>query len=160
MRHALFLLMLSALPGSVAAQLEFLTVKEIFQAIKFLEAHPASPANYSSVSPFGPENDETRMPDILADLSEAILHCYHPTARYQLADVAQVPWDREGQYAGAENSALIRIRYFGPSLDDPYEINVGLVSRRHQIRTTVVNDNSPIPRNADCQLANWTTLEP
>ena len=160
MRHALFFLTLLALPGSVLAQLEFLTVKEIFQAIKFMAAHPASPANYSSVSPFGPENDETRMPDILADLSEAILHCYHPTARHQLADVAQVPWDQEGQYADAENSALIRIHYFGPKFDDPYEIDVGLVSRRHQIRTTVVSDNSPIPWNADCRLENWTTLEP
>jgi len=160
MRHALFVLTLFALPGSVVAQLEFLTVKEIFQAINFMAAHPASPANYSSVSPFGPENDETRMPDILADLSEAILHCYRPTARYQLADVAQLPWDQKGQYADAENSALIRIRYLGPNLDDPYEINVGLLSRRHQIRTTVVNDSSPIPRNADCRLENWTTLEP
>ena len=160
MRHALFFLALFALPGSVVAQLEFLTVKEIFQAINFLAAHPRSPANYSTVSPFGPENDETRMPEVLDDLSEAVLRCYHPTARYQLADVAQVPWDQEGQYADAQNSALIRIRYLGPRLDDPYEMDVGLVSRRHQIRTTVVNDNSPIPRKADCRLENWTTFEP
>jgi hypothetical protein len=160
MRHALFFLALFALPGSVVAQLEFLTVKEIFQAINFLAAHPRSPANYSTVSPFGPENDETRMPEVLDDLSEAVLRCYHPTARYQLADVTQVPWDQEGQYADAQNSALIRIRYLGPRLDDPYEMDVGLVSRRHQIRTTVVNDNSPIPRKADCRLENWTTFEP
>jgi hypothetical protein len=151
--------MLFALPGSVVAQLEFPTVTEIFQAIHFLAAHPASPASYSSVSPFGPEASETRMPETFADLAKAILHCYHHTARYQLADVAQTPWDHEGQYGGGENSALIRIRYFGANSGDPYEINVGLVSRQHQIRTTVVNDNSPIRRDADCQLENWTTLE-
>jgi hypothetical protein len=160
MRHAVFFLMLFALRGSVAAQLEFLTVKEIFQAIAFLAAHPASPENYSSVSPFGPEASETRMPEIFADLAEAILHCYHHTARYHLADVAQTPWDREGQNGSRENSALIRIRYFGASSGDLYEINVGLVARQHQLRTIVVNDNSPIRRDADCELENWTTLEP
>lgn len=151
--------MLFALSGSVVAQLEFLTVKEIFQAIHFLAGHPASPASYASVSPFGPEADETRMPETFADLANVILHCYHHAARYQRADVVQAPSDREGQYGG-ENSALVRIRYFGTSSDDLYEINVGLVSRQHQIRTTVVNDNSPISRDADCQLENWTTLEP
>jgi len=160
MRHAALFLMLFALPGSVMAQLEFLTVKEIFQVIHFLAAHPALPVAYSSVSPFGPEASETRMPETFADLAENILHCYHHTARYQLAEVAQTPWDREGQYGGGDNSALIRIRYFGAISGDQYEINVGLVSRRDQIRTTVVSDNSPILWNANCQLENWTTLEP
>src|SRR5262249_51864028 len=112
-----------------------------------------------SVSPFGPDTSETRMPETFADLAKAILHCYHHTARYQDAEVAQTPWGREGQYGG-ENSALIRIQYSGGSPDDLYEINVGLVSRQHQVRTTVVNDNSPISRDADCQLENWMTLEP
>jgi hypothetical protein len=161
MRHAAFFLMLFALPDSVIAQLEFLTVKEIFQVIHFLAAHPASPVGYSSVSPFGPEASETRMPETFADLAKGILHCYHHTARYQLADVAQTPWDKEGQYSGGDNSALIRIRYFGAaSGEDLYEINVGVVSRQDQIRTTVVNDNSPIRWDANCQLENWTTLEP
>jgi hypothetical protein len=159
MRHAAFFLMLLALPGSVMAQLEFLTVKEIFEVINFLAAHPASPVDYNSVSPFGPEASETRMPETFADLAKSILHCYHHTARYQLADVAQTAWDQEGQYGG-DNSALIRIRYFGPISGDLYEMNVGLVSRQDQIRTAVLNDNSPIVWNANCKLENWTTLEP
>ena len=160
MRRAVSLLMLLALPGSVVAQLEFLTVKEIFQAINYLSAHPTSPASYSSVSPFGPDASETRMPEIFDDLAKAILRCYHHTAHYQLAEVAQTPWDHAGQDGRSENSALINIRYFGAGSSDLYEINVGLMSRQHQIRTTVVSDNSPIDRDADCQLENWTTLEP
>jgi hypothetical protein len=160
MRHAAFFLMMLALPGSVMAQLQFLTVKEIFQVIHFLAAHPASPADYRSVSPFGPEADETRMPGTFADLTKSILHCYHHNARYQSADVAQTPWEREGQYGGAEHSALIRIRYLRDISGDLYEINVGLVGRQRQIRTAVVSDDSPILSNADCELENWTTLDP
>ena len=159
MRHAAFLLMLLALPCSVRAELEFLTVKEIFEVIDFMAAHPVSPVNYRTVSPFGPEPDETRMPETLADLAKNVLHCYHHTARYQLADVAQAPWDQEAQYGG-NNSGLIRIRYLDASSGDVYEMNVGLVARRGQIRTAVVNDSSPIAWNASCSLENWTTLAP
>src|SRR5262245_14157802 len=144
MRHTVFLLMLCALPRAVVAQLEFLTVKEIFQAINFLSAHPSSPASYSSVSPFGPEAGETRMPEIFDDLAKAILHCYHHIARYELAEVAQTPWDHQDRSNGGENSALIRIRYSGASSGDLYEMDVGLVARQRQIRTRLVNDNSPI----------------
>src|SRR3954453_5324984 len=91
MRHAAFFLMLLALPTSVPAQLEFLSVQEIFQVINFIAAHPASPVDYRSVSPFGPEADETRMPETFADLAKSILHCYHHTARYQLANVGTNP---------------------------------------------------------------------
>jgi len=159
MRHAAFFLVMLALPGSVMAQLEFLTVTEIFQVIHFLAAHPASPVDYRSVSPFGPEADETRMPETFADLTESILHCYHQTARYQSAEVAQAPWEQEGRYGEADHSALIRIRYLHGT-SDPYEMNIGLVGRQRQIRTAVVSDNSPTLSNANCQLENWTTLEP
>ena len=160
MRHAAFFLMLLALPGSAAAQLEFLSVQEIFQVINFIAAHPASPADYRTVSPFGPEADETRMPETFADLAKSILHCYHHTARYHFADVAQTPWAKGGQYSGSDNSALIHIRYFGAVSADLYEMNVALVSRQNQIRAAVVNDNAPILWDAHCQLENWTTLAP
>jgi hypothetical protein len=159
MRHVIVLLMLLALPGSAMAQLEFLTVQEIFEVINFLAAHPASPADHSKVSPFGPEADETRMPESFADLAKSILHCYHHTARYQLADVMQTPWDRQAQYGG-DSSALIRIRYFDAISDHLYEMNVGLVARQEQLRTAVQNDNSPIDWNGNCQLEKWTTLKP
>ena len=78
---------------------------------------------------------------------------------YRVADVTQIPWDRQGQYGG-DNSALIRIRYVEASSDDLYELDVGLVSRQDQFRTAVLNDNSPIAWNANCELEKWTTLKP
>ena len=159
MRRVAVLLMLLALPGAAMAELEFLTVKEIFDVINFLVAHPASPANYITVSPFGPELDETRMPETFADLATSVLHCYHHAARYQLADIIQTPWDRQTQYGG-DNSALIRIRYVEASSSALYEMNVGLVSRQDQLRTAVLNDNSPVAWDANCPLEKWTTLKP
>lgn len=160
MRDVIVFLVLLVLPGSALAQFEFLTVKEIFQTINFMAAHPESPTSFITISPFGPELDETRMPEALADIAKSILRCYHRTARFQRADVAQTPWDSEGRRGEEDHSALLRIRYFGASSDDPYELNVGLVSRQNQIRTTVVNDSSPVARDADCQLENWTTVRP
>jgi len=159
MRRVAILLMLLALPGSAIAQLEFMTVREIFEVINFLAAHPATPADQSSVSPFGPEASETRMPESFADLAKNVLHCYHHAALYQRADITQTPWDRQGQYGG-DNSALIRIRYVGAGSGDLYEMTVGLVSRQDQLRTAVVNDNSPTAWNRNCQLEKWTTLRP
>ena len=95
-----------------------------------------------------------------ADLAKTILHCYHDTARYQLAEVTQTPWDQEGRYGRIDDSALILIRYSGAISGDLYEMNVALVSRQAQIRTAVVNDNSPLLSNANCQLESWTTLAP
>src|SRR5689334_1889473 len=85
MRRAMCFLMLFALTGPVAAQLEFLSVDEIFTAISFLAAHPESPADYRTVSPLGPDLSETRMPETFDDLAQALLRCYHRTARYQRA---------------------------------------------------------------------------
>jgi hypothetical protein len=159
MREAILLLISLALPGSAAAQFEFLTVKEIFEVIDFVADHPAAPADFKRVSPFGPDASETRMPEIFADLAGSILQCYHQTARYQLADIRQTPWDRQGQYGG-DDSALIRIRYFGAISDHVYEMDVALVSRHDQIRAAVLTDNSPVDWNANCQLEQWTTLKP
>jgi len=159
MRQIAVLLILLALPGSAMPQIEFLTVREIFDAINFLVAHPDPPKDYKTFSPFGPELGETRMPEIFDDLATSVLHCYHHAARYRLADIAQTPWERQEQY-GAENSALIRIQYADASSGDWHEMNVGLVSRQDQFRTAVLNDNSPIAWNANCQLEKWTTLKP
>lgn len=159
MRQAILLLMSFTLPDSAAAQFEFLTVKEIFEVIDFVADHPAVPKDFKRVSPFGPDASETRMPEIFDDLAGSILQCYHQTAHYQLADITQTPWERQGQY-GADNSALIRIRYSGAASDNVYEMNVVLVSRQDQIRAAVLNDNSPVDWNTNCHLEQWTTLKP
>jgi hypothetical protein len=159
MRHAVLVPLLLALPGPAAAQLEFLTVDEIFQAISFMAAHPASPKNYSSVSPFAPDSSETRMPETFAELATTVLHCYHGAARFDSAVVAQTPWEGDGRY-GSDASALIRIRYYDSSAADPHEIQVALMSRQDQIRTAVVADSAPARWNAACGLERWTRLEP
>src|SRR5690242_8411102 len=119
MGHAALVLVLLLLLGSALAEFEFLTVWEILDSVDFLTAHPEVPANFTTVSPFGPDPSETRMPEILADVAKTILRCYHEDARYRDADVAGTPWDQAAQYAG-ESSALIRIRYSASVSDDVY----------------------------------------
>lgn len=94
-----------------------------------------------------------------ADLYTGILRCYHPSARYQLADVVQQPWDHQAQYE-ADGSALVRIRFFGKLSGNLYEMKVGVLSKNEpkQIRTAVLSDNAPFPPSAKCQLDRWTGL--
>jgi hypothetical protein len=156
-RHIAFLLILFALSGSVTGEIEYLTVVEIFEAINFLHAHAVSPLNHSAVSPFGPEADETRMPETFADLAKTILRCYHETTRFQHAEIVQMPWDQQSRYGG-EKSAVIRIQHVGAASGAQYEMSVGLVSQQAQIRTKVLDDTSPVAWNAHCRLENWLTL--
>jgi hypothetical protein len=94
-----------------------------------------------------------------ADLFTGILHCYHPTARYQIADVVQQPCDHQAQY-GADGSALVRIRFFGKISGNLYEMKVGVLSKNEpkQIRTAVLSDNAPFMPSSRCQLDRWTGL--
>lgn len=156
MRQCISILILLALSRAATAQLAYLTVNEIFEAIEFLVAHPGSPADRSKVSPFGPEADDTRMPETFSDLAKNILHCYRDTAHFQDADIVQTPWEQQAQYGG-EKSALIRIRYTGVSPSEQYEMRVALVARQDQIRAAVLNDDSPIAWDKACPMENWQT---
>lgn len=98
--------------------------------------------------------DVTQMKTSFADLSRGILTCYHRTARYQLADVLERPWPRQGQY-GADNSALIRIQYTGLSASN-YRMVVAVLGKGTQIRTTVVDDTAKVPYSKKCELEQWT----
>jgi len=89
-----------------------------------------------------------------ADLTRGILHCYHRTARYQIADVLEKPWSRQNQY-GAENSALVTIRYVGVT-NTPYTMNVAILSKGNLIRTAVISDTARVPYSKRCQLENWS----
>lgn len=92
----------------------------------------------------------------LADMSQQILKCYHPTARFQTADVIETPWSRQDQYS-ATKSSLISIQFVGLT-NAKYVMQVGLVERNETIKAVVVQETSKIRASAKCELENWTPL--
>jgi hypothetical protein len=99
--------------------------------------------------------DVQKMQASFADFSKGVLHCYHRTARFQVADVVEKPWARQGQY-GAQSSAVIHIRYFGVT-GSPYQMLVAVLAKDQQVRTEVLQDTAKIPRSKDCQLEQWSS---
>jgi hypothetical protein len=99
------------------------------------------------------------MPEILDDVATQILHCYRSNARYRDAEVERVPWEQADD-ARVERSALIAIRYQSASANDVYEMNVGLLARRDELRVAMVSDTGPVPSDASCALARWTKPKP
>lgn len=91
-----------------------------------------------------------------ASMTKQILKCYHPSARYQSADVVETPWSRQEQYK-ASKSSLISIKFAGLT-NTNYEIRVGLVEREGAVMTTVVQENAKIRASSKCQLENWTPI--
>lgn len=91
-----------------------------------------------------------------ANMSKQILKCYHPTARYQSADVIETPWNRQDQYK-ASKSSLISIKFAGLT-NTKYEMQVGLVEREDAVMTTVVQETAKIRASSKCQLENWTPI--
>ena len=91
-----------------------------------------------------------------ADMSQQILKCYHPTARYQAADVIESPWSRQDQYK-ATKSTLLSIQFTGLT-NAKYVMQVGLVERNGAVKTTVVQETSKIRASAKCALENWTPV--
>ena len=98
--------------------------------------------------------DVISMQRSFADLSMGVLHCYHRTARFNVSDVLQTPWIRQGQYA-ADNSALLRIHYSGASTTQ-YQMVVAVLVKQGKVRTAVIADSALVPHNKKCQLEEWT----
>ena len=48
-------------------------------------------------------------------LARGILQCYHPKAKYEVADMIEQPWRRQKQF-GATRSAVFHIRYSSPEI--------------------------------------------
>jgi hypothetical protein len=93
-------------------------------------------------------------------LSRGILNCYHPwAAKYEAAEVVQMPWDRQDQYR-ADDSALIRIKYRGSVSENLYEMTVAVLARNEpkQILTVVQSDGAPFPLSPRCELSKWTAF--
>lgn len=91
-----------------------------------------------------------------ADMTREILKCYHPTARYLSADVAQSPWSRGEQYQAAKSSLLV-IRFSGLT-NQTYEMQVGVVERQGSIRTAVISETAKIRASNRCELESWTPI--
>ena len=125
-------------------------------ALTFLLQHPNVAASGVEQITRPGTVDVAQMTASFADLSRGILNCYHRTARYQVADVIQKPWGRQTQY-GAENSAVIRIRYFGVS-NSPYVMIVAVLGKEKLIRTAVLQDNAMVPYSKNCALEQWKGL--
>lgn len=94
-----------------------------------------------------------RMASSFADLSREVLRCYHKSARFKDANILEQPWQRQAQY-GADNSAVIRVRFSGVS-GLSYEIIFAVLLKQGMVRTAIIGDSAMIPYNKNCQLENW-----
>lgn len=91
-----------------------------------------------------------------ADMNQQILKCYHPSARYQGAEVVESPWSKQDQY-NATKSSLISISFAGLT-NTKYTMQVGLVERDGAVKATVVQETAKIRASSKCALENWTPL--
>ena len=91
-----------------------------------------------------------------ADMSQQILKCYHPTARFQSADVVESPWSRQSQY-NATKSSLITIRFAGIT-NAKYEMQVGLVERDGAVKAAVLKETAKVRASSRCVLEKWTPV--
>jgi hypothetical protein len=118
--------------------------------------------------PVGPGGDRPEMVPVdvaiarqakFADLSKAIVLCYHESARNPRGEVLQRPWKRQEEHR-ADDSALVLITFFGAITGRQYEMRVALLARNDpkQVRTAVQADNAPFNPNRRCALDSWTGL--
>jgi hypothetical protein len=122
---------------------------------KFLESASLEPAKPRPPITFAEEKTRRAVvaADNFADMTRAILLCYHGTARYRSADVVERPWTRQSQY-GAQRSALVRIDYSGIS-SAKYRMMVAVMAKDDALRAHVVDDSAVIAANPKCALVNW-----
>jgi hypothetical protein len=91
-----------------------------------------------------------------ADMSQQILKCYHPSARFQTADIVESPWARQHQY-NSTKSSLIAIHFTGIT-NAKYVMQVGLVEREGAIKATVVQETAKMRASSKCALEKWTPI--
>ena len=91
------------------------------------------------------------------DFAKAVLHCYHPTARFREATIVQRPWQRQAQ-EGAKGSAVVSIEYVGIS-DANYTLTVGVLAKPEAIRTVIRTDTAKVRAWDQCELENWLAVK-
>jgi hypothetical protein len=126
----------------------------------FLLQHPVGgPEAASERTKLVPTDVAVALQSNFAELSKAIVLCYHESARSPLGEVMQRPWRGQEQYR-ADDSALIRIKFFGALTGLQYEMRVAVLARNEpkQIRTAVQADNAPFNPNRHCPLDQWIGL--
>ncbi len=127
----------------------------------FLLQHPVEAAEAASErAPVVSVDMAIAQQSSFAELSRAIVLCYHESARNPMGEVLQRPWSRQQQY-GADDSALIRIRFSGAVTGRKYEMRVALLAKNEakQVRTAVLADDAPFNPNRHCTLNGWTDLK-
>ena len=88
-----------------------------------------------------------------ADLARGILQCYHPKAKFEVADVIERPWRRQKEFQ-VDNSAVIHIRYQGMT-GASNKMFVVLMNRKGQVRSEVIGDTAADPLAKECELEDW-----
>jgi hypothetical protein len=120
----------------------------------FLLQHPVGPGGAEATVPV---DVAIARQEQFADLSKAIVLCYHESARNPRGEVLQRPWKRQEQHR-ADDSALLLVTFFGAVTGRQYEMRVALLARNDpkQVRTAVQADNAPFNPNRRCALDQWT----
>lgn len=81
----------------------------LLEVLKMLSGHPgdstatANPPQHTEAAP-------SVEPKSIAEVAEIVLHCYHPSGRFQTVDVVERPWSRQGEW-NAEASVLLQIHW-------------------------------------------------
>jgi hypothetical protein len=91
-----------------------------------------------------------------ADFAMEALTCYHRTARFRGVQVLGAPWREQGKF-GADNSVVLRINLAGVS-GTGYQMTIAAMAQGNSYRTFVLNENTIIPYNKNCQLERWTEV--
>ncbi|MEO8741326.1 MAG: hypothetical protein ABI537_16715 [Casimicrobiaceae bacterium] len=91
------------------------------------------------------------------DFAKAVLHCYHPTARFRDATIVQRPWQRKAQ-DGAKGSAVVSIQYVGIS-DANYTLVVGVLAKPGAVKTVIRTDTAKVRAWDQCELGEWVAVK-
>ncbi|OJA63808.1 hypothetical protein BGV68_01950 [Burkholderia ubonensis] len=133
---------------------------ELLMVFQFVMHHPQMVENGVARLTAPGTIDQGELRASLADVSHAVLTCYHRTARMGQIEVGRLPYRDASQY-GAEESKVLKIHYTGVT-GAPYFMIVALMAKGSgetdvpQLRAAVLQDTALIPYARACPLQAWT----
>ncbi|MEP6943522.1 MAG: hypothetical protein ABI981_11335 [Betaproteobacteria bacterium] len=92
-----------------------------------------------------------------AEFAKGVLHCYHPTGRFQDANIVQRPWSRQAK-EGAKGSAVISIEYLGVT-NAHYTLVVGVLGKPQAIKAVIRSDTAVVKAYENCELNDWVAVK-